>query len=54
MKYFGGIIMDKELNDVLIAILKLKEAMRCENFSRDDMEEQLLDTLESAGIYFSR
>ena len=46
--------MDKELNDVLTALLKLKEARIRENFCKDDMETQLLDTLESAGISFSR
>jgi hypothetical protein len=46
--------MEKELNEVLTALLKLKESMRENNFSEDDMETQLLETLESAGIYFSR
>jgi len=46
--------LDKELNDVLTALLKLKESMRENNFGEDDMETQLLETLESAGIYFSR
>ena len=47
-------ILDKELNDVLRALLKLKESMRENNFSKDDMETELLETLKSAGIYFSR
>ena len=48
------IILDKELNEVLTALRKLKESMRDNNFSEDDMETQLLETLESAGIYFNK
>ena len=48
------IILDKELNEVLTAVLKLKESMRDNNFSEDDMETQLLETLESAGIFFTK
>lgn len=46
--------MDKELNDVLTALLKLVEARKRENFCVDDMETELLEVLESAGILFSR
>lgn len=46
--------MDKELNDVLVSVLKLKEAIKRENLGDDDMETVLLNVLESAGIYFSR
>lgn len=46
--------MDKELNEIYNALLKLKEAAKESNVSEDDMETQLLDVLESVGIVFSR
>ena len=48
------IIMDKELNDVLVAVLALKEASKRENICPDDMETLLLEVLESAGVEFTR
>jgi len=46
--------MDKELNDVLLAIIELKKAAKRENICEDDMETLLLNVLESAGVEFTR
>ncbi len=46
--------MEKELNDVLVAVLTLKEASKRENICLDDMETRLLEALDSAGIEFTR
>jgi hypothetical protein len=43
--------MDKELNNLLTALLEYQEAAKRENIDEDSMETILLDTLESAGIH---
>ena len=46
--------MDKEANDILIALLAFIKTREEANFSEDDIETELLEVLESAGIDFSR
>ena len=47
-------ILDKEANDILIALLAFIKTREEANFSEDDIETELLEVLESAGIDFSR
>jgi len=47
-------ILDKEANDILIALLAFIKTREEDNFSEDDIETELLEVLESAGIDFSR
>jgi hypothetical protein len=45
-------LMDELLDELLVAILAVKEKAKIENISQDDYETMILDTLSSAGIEF--
>ena len=47
-------MIEKEMNNIMIAILTFKEKCKQENIGEDNMETILLDVILSVGIEFSR